>query len=125
MYNEVEEFREHVKYASNNTMQGRLGAAERFLNDLGPANPFETESSLTICPVNAAPLIDALSVGYNYPVDIDGNQTSEHPANSHPDSDLAAAFHYGCLEADNGETFGRTDDTMARPVTRRNALAWS
>lgn len=125
MYNALREFRGHVEYASNNSMQGRLGASERFLSDLMPASPFETGCSLTICPVNASPLIDALSGGYHYPVDADGNQTSDDPANSHPDSDLAAAFHYACLKADNGQTFGRTGDTLARPVQRRNPLGWS
>ena len=125
MYNAIDEFREHVEFASTNTMQGRLGASERFLSNLMPASPFETESSLTICPVNAVPLINALSGGYHYPVDVNGNQACDLPANTHPDCDVAAAFHYGCLKADNGETFGRADDTMARPVARRNALGWS
>lgn len=122
MYDAVNEFREHVEYAPNNTMQGRLGASERFLRDLIPASPFETGSSLTICPVHARPLIDALSGGYHYPVDADGNQTGDLPASSHPCSDLAAAFHYGCLKADNGETFGLNDDIMAHLVTGRNTL---
>ena len=106
MYDAVNEFRGHVKYAPNNTMQGRLGASERFLRDLISDSPFETESSLTICPVHASPLINALSGGFHYPVDSDGNQTGNIPASSHPCSDLAAAFHYGCIEADKGETFG-------------------
>ena len=100
-------FGSKVKFAATNLLHPRLAASERFLNSLDNNG----DSALRICPNNAEPLTKALSVEYHY--NVENGVPDDTPATSYPASSLAAAFQYGCLFADNGETFGRKIDEIA------------
>ena len=100
-------FGSKVNFAATNLLHPRLAASERFLNSLDNNG----DSALRICPNNAEPLTKALSVEYHY--NVENGVPDDTPPTSYPASSLAAAFQYGCLFADNGETFGREVDKIA------------
>lgn len=100
-------FGNKVEFAATNLLHPRLAASERFLISTDKNG----DPALRICPTNAGPLTETLATGYHYSVE--NGVPGGTPATSYPASSLAAAFQYGCLFADNGETFGCEIDKIA------------
>ena len=103
-----------IIFAPTNLLHPRIAATERFFNPPLVMSLVDGRRTLNICPKNALPLIKALEKDYHYPVDAAGVQVSDVPAKFHPAYDVATAFQYGCLIADQGETFGCPLNDIAR-----------
>ena len=108
------EFSGKILFAPTNLLHPRIAATERFFNPPPVMSLADGRRTLNICPENALLLIAALEKDYHYPVDAAGVQVSDLPARCHPAYEVATAFQYGCLIADQGETFGCSLNDIAR-----------
>lgn len=127
IYSAIEMFKGKVRFAPTNVLQARLAASERFLSSVHPQILSKKRSlrgekptptpGLQICHNNARLLIEAISEKYRYkPID-DDSPKKPVIETAHPHSDVVTAFQYGCLFADQGETFGCPLDSVARPMS--------
>lgn len=91
-----------VKPARTNTITARLAAVDQFLT-----RTVDGKAGLIVSCEGCAPLITALRGKYRYKVNTKG-ETDTSPEKSHPWSDVADAFQYLALHADNGSTLGVT-----------------
>lgn len=126
IYSAIDILKGKVRFAPTRVMQARLAASERFLSSVHPqivserrSLPHEKptpEPGLQICHRNAMLLIEAISEKYRYKVADEGSSKKPVIETVHPYSDVVKAFQYGCLLADNGETFGCAVDDVARTM---------
>ena len=116
----MEEYRGQIRPVDPEMQIQGLAAAERFITG-SVDSPFTSGPRLLICQKNAHMLITALSDGYRY---IEDNQGGQVPEMSHPDSDVAEAFHHGCLFAERRGPVGRTTG-LSRPVVMDGAAGWA
>ena len=116
----MEEYREQIRSVDPSMQIEGLAAAENFITG-SVDSPFSQGPRLLICEKNAQMLITALSDGYRWTEDDQGRQV---PEMSHPDSDIAEAFHHGCLFAARRGPIGRTNE-HSRPVVMESAAGWA
>lgn len=116
----MEECRGQIRFVDPSMQIQGLAAAERFITGSADS-PFDSSPKLLICEKNAKMLITALSDEYRYAEDSQGRQV---PEISHPHSDLAAAFHHGCLFAERRGAIGRTNE-QSRSVVMEGAAGWA
>jgi hypothetical protein len=106
-----------VKAAKSNLLTPRLTAVDAYLTRMIDGKPgvlFDPECEW---------LIKALQGKYKFRTKRDG-ETEETPEKSHPWSDIADAFQYVCLHADQGMTFGGNMNHKRRTVEKQRYV-WS
>ena len=108
-----------LKPAKTNSVAARIAAVERYMTRV-----VDGKYGLTLDPVHASSLIQAMAGKYRYKINTKGAK-DEKPEKSHPWSDIADAFQYLCLHADGGETFGGTITDERREVRRVASNGWT
>ena len=116
IYSAIDMFKDKVSFAPTSVIQARLAASERFLSSVHPQIVSGRRSlrhekptpkpGLQICPYNAQLLIESISEKYRYKTTDNGSSKKPVIETVHPYSDVVTAFQYGCLVADDGDTFG-------------------
>lgn len=108
-----------VRSARSNSITARLAAVDKYLTRV-----VDGQYGVLLDPESAAALVQALAGKYRYKINSKGDK-DESPEKSHPWSDVADAFQYLCLHADEGATFGHTHTVETLPVERVSAGGWT
>lgn len=109
-----------VRPARTNALAARLAAVDKYLTRV-----VDGKFGLLIDPVNALPLIKALSGKYRYKINTKGEK-DEKPEKSHPWSDLCDGLQYLCLHADGGAVFGfEPENERRREIARVSSAGWT